>query len=156
MLLIGSLAPIELNMDRISERFEQPSVNAALKEVGISSTAALLATWATGREGLERYADGILPVTDDRPRIEYSSWVRTNEISRALPALFALRTEPPLTGSNLAVSSDISTERDNLTSFYAAGLDAYKGDRQAWARDIGVVLRRDSNNPYYRWVVGKN
>jgi spermidine synthase len=155
MLLIGSLMPIELNADLISQRFEQPSVNAALKEVGVSSSAALLATWVTGREGLERYADGMPPVTDDHPRIEYSSWVRTNEISRVLPALLALRTEPPLTDGSLALLSNISIERKNLMTFYAAGLDAYKGDREAWAQDIKYVLEKDPDNPYYRWTVGQ-
>jgi spermidine synthase len=40
-------------------------------------------------------------------------------------------------------------------TFYAAGLDAYKGDRQAWAHDIGEVLRHDPNNPYYQWALGQ-
>lgn len=155
MLLIGSLAPIELNVDRITQRFEQPSVNVALKEVGISSPGALLATWVTGREGLERYTDGILPVTDDHPRIEYSSWVRTNEILRALPELLALKNDPPLIGSSRELSSEVSIEQENLMMFYAAGLDAYKGNRQAWARDIGDVLKRDSDNPYYLWLIGQ-
>lgn len=155
MLLIGSLTPMELNVDTISQRFEQPSVNAALKEVGIASPAALLATWVTGREGLEQYAEGAPPVTDNRPRIEYSSWVRPDEISRVLPELLALRTEPLLVGSSFTLSSAISIERENLMTFYSAGLDAYKGDRQAWAHDIGDVLKKDPVNPYYRWSVGE-
>jgi spermidine synthase len=155
MLLIGSLAPMELNVDNISQNFEQPSVKAALEEVGISSPAALLATWVTGREGLEHYADGAPPVTDNRPRIEYSSWVRPDEISRVLPELLALRTEPPLIGGNFVLSSSLSIERENLMTFYSAGLDAYKGDRQAWAHDIGDVLKKDPTNPYYRWSVGE-
>src|SRR5271154_4283077 len=56
MLLIGSSQPIELNVPRIAARFYYPAVNDALAEVGIASPGALLATWITGREGLERYA----------------------------------------------------------------------------------------------------
>jgi spermidine synthase len=154
MLLIGSLAPMELNVDNISQRFEQPTVNAAFKEVGISSPAALLATWVTGREGLEQYADGAPSVTDNHPRIEYSSWVRPDEITRVLPELLALKTEPPLIGSNFVLSSALFIERENLMMFYSAGLDAYRGERQAWAHDIGDVLKKDPTNPYYRWSVG--
>lgn len=116
---------------------------AALNEVGVTSPAALLATWVTGTEGLERYADGALPVTDDHPRIEYSGWVRPNEIIRVLPELLALKTEPPLIDSDAVLRADIATQRENLMTFYAAGIDAYKGDRQAWAHDIEEVLRQD-------------
>ena len=154
MLLIGSLAPIELNMNRVAQRFNQPSVADALKEVGIASPAALLATWVMGREGLERYAGTAPPVTDDRPRIEYSSWVHQNEITNVLPELLALRTEPPVIGSGTP-STDIAAERESLMAFYAAGIAAYNGDRQAWARNITQALQQDPDNPYYRWTVGQ-
>jgi spermidine synthase len=155
MLLVGSLTPIELDASRISQRFSQPSVSAALKDVGVVSPAALLATWMMGKEGLERYADGVLPVTDDRPRIEYSSWVRPNEIIRVLPELLALKTEPTLTKSNPTLQLDVDAEREILTKFYAAGLDAYKVDRESWIRNIGEVMRQDRDNPYYQWTVGR-
>ena len=155
MLLIGSLSPIELNMNRINQRFGQPPMSDALKEAGIASPAALLATWVTGRDGLERYVGTALPVTDDRPRIEYSSWVHQDEITRVLPELLALRTVPPLIDSSGTSSAEISAERENLMAFYAAGIDAYNGDRQAWARDISQTLRHDPVNPYYRWAVSR-
>ena len=85
MLLVGSPAPIELEVARITERFNQPEVASALREVGISSPAALMATWVTDRAGLESYAGDARPVTDDQPRIEYADWVRPDEIQRVLP-----------------------------------------------------------------------
>jgi spermidine synthase len=154
MLLIGSLAPIVLDADRISERFNQPSVEAALQEVGIASPAALLATWVMGKEGLEHYAHVALAVTDNRPLIEYSAWVRPNEITRTLPTLLTLGTESPLINNSSIPLEDIHKEREGLMTFYAAGLDAYRGDRQAWSRDIGEALRQERANPYYRWTVG--
>jgi spermidine synthase len=54
-LLIGSLAPIELNAYRISQRADQPAVAAALKDVGVASPAALLATWVMGTEALRSF-----------------------------------------------------------------------------------------------------
>lgn len=65
MLLIGSYSPIELDVNQIAARFDQSGVSTALQAVGISSPAALLATWVTGRDGLERYAANASPVTDD-------------------------------------------------------------------------------------------
>src|SRR5262249_49365517 len=52
MLLVGSAEPIELDMSRIAACFDQPKVAAALREVGIASPAALLATWVTDRAEL--------------------------------------------------------------------------------------------------------
>jgi spermidine synthase len=40
-------------------------------------------------------------------------------------------------------------------AFYAAGIAAYNGDRQAWASNISQTLRQDGDNPYYRWAVSK-
>jgi hypothetical protein len=155
MLLIGSLNPIQLDANRISQRFDQPSVRSALREVGIASPAALLATWVTGREGLERYAAEASPVTDDRPRIEYALWTRPDEITRVLPDLLTYAMEPPLIDSNAALSTNITAERKNLMAFYAAGIAAYTGHRQTWADQIRQALHQDPGNPYYRWAVGE-
>jgi spermidine synthase len=155
MLLVGSFSPIELDINRIDQRFNQSSVSDALKDVGIASPAALLATWVTGREGLEHYAGSALPVTDDRPRIEYSSWPRQDEITRVLPELLALRSEPPLTNSSHETTTEITAERESLMAFYAAGIAAYNGDQQAWARDISQALRKNPDNPYYNWALDR-
>ena len=126
----------------------------ALREVGIASPAALLATWVTDRAGLERYAAGASTVTDDRPRIEYATWVRLGEFSRVLPRVLALRTDPPLHGADEGFLAAVATERERLLGFYAAGLHAYNGERDMWARALKRVLSEDSANPYYRWIVG--
>ncbi|MGH8699989.1 MAG: spermidine synthase, partial [Burkholderiales bacterium] len=154
MLLVGSFEPIDLDVPRISARFNQPDVAAALREVGIDSPAALLATWVTDRAGLERYADGARPVTDDRPRIEYASWVRPKEITRVLPRLLGLRTEPPLQGADEAFLAAVADERERLLAFYSAGLHAYNGERELWAQDMRRVMTEDGRNLYYGWFVG--
>lgn len=136
MLLIGSFAPIDLNVPRIA------------------SPAALLATWVTDRVGLTRYVDGTPPVTDDQPRIEYATWVRPKEITRVLPRLFALRTAPPFQGADEAFRAAVADERDRLWRFYGAGLHAYNGERELWAREMKRVMIEEGGNPYYRWFVG--
>ncbi len=154
MLLVGSLEPIELDVDRISARFNQASVRTAFQDVGISSPAALLATWVTDRTGLERFVGSALPVTDDQPRIEYAPWVRPDEINRVLPALLSLYQAPPLVNANAELISRMSDHHLRLMQFYAASLHAYKGEREAWARDMADVARDDGANPYYRWFLG--
>jgi len=154
MLLVGSMAPIELDVSRIAERFQEPGVAAALGEVGVASPEALLATWVTGREGLEAYAAGARPVTDDQPRIEYADWVRFDELQRVLPALMQLRSDPPLTGASDQFTGTVAAHRQVLLLFYQAALNGAAGHRDLWASDMQWVLERDGSNPYFRWFAG--
>lgn len=117
MLLIGSRSPIELDTNQIAERFNQSDVSSSLQAVGIASPAALLATWITGREGLEDYAASAPAVTDDQPRIEYAPWVRPKELTRTLPELVKLHTDPPMVGASDALRSDIELQRIGLWAF---------------------------------------
>ncbi|MCP1645489.1 putative membrane-bound spermidine synthase [Pseudomonas citronellolis] len=154
MLLVGSPQPLRLDVPRIRERFAQPEVSAALAEVGVDSPEALLATWVTDRAGLESFAGEAPPVTDDQPRIEYAPWVRAKEITRVLPALLALRHAPPLEGAEPSFRAAVDDHWARLRRFYDLSLHAYRGDRQAWARDARQVVRDDGENPYYRWFLG--
>src|SRR5580704_9059810 len=118
MHLIGSHTPIEIDATQITDRFLQEGVSTSLQSVGVSTPAALMATWVTGREGLERYAANVKPVTDDNPSIEYAPWVRPREITRTLPHLLALRTDPPLLHADESLRYAIRGERDTLLDFY--------------------------------------
>ena len=154
MLLIGSASPMALDVPRIRQRFEQPEVAAALAQVGVGSVDALLATWVTNREGLERYAGDAQPVTDDRPRIEYAPWVRPREITRVLPALLALRVPPPLENAGRAQQGAVEDEWQLLRRFYGLSLLAYNGNRQAWMREARALAPMTAQNPYMRWFTG--
>ena len=154
MLLVGSLQPITLDASRIAARFAQPEVSAALRAVGVASPAALLATYVTDRAGLDWFAGDAPAVTDDRPRIEYTTWVRRQDFPPVLRELLDLASDPPLAGADDALYQDIRRERATLQTFYAAGLDAYRGDREQWLRDITAVVRADPDNPYYNWFTG--
>ena len=152
MLLVGSAEPMELNASRIEERFKQPQVAASLAEVGVASPAALMATWVTDRDGLERYADGARPVTDDWPSIEYATWVRRDEFVRVLPTVLALHVVPPLTGASVDLLAEVKAQHEILAQFYESGLAAYRGDRDGWSRSLKTALSADPANPYFRWI----
>jgi len=153
MLLIGSMEPIQLDAPGITKRFKQPTVSTALEQIGIASPAALMATYITDRTGLERYVQDAPPTTDDRPRIEYGAWLRYGEIYRVLPRVLALRTDPQITHGDELLMARIASERSHLMDFYQAGIDAYNGDRERWAVNMGKALAGDGSNPYYRWFV---
>ena len=154
MLLVGSIAPVDLDVPRIVDRFNRPDVAAALREVGVSSPEALLATWITDRAGLEAYTGDALPVTDDRPRIEYADWVRPDELQRVLPRLIELRTRPLLGRADDTFAQAVDVERQRLLSLYQAVLNGSAGHVDLWSRDFERVLATDGANPYYRWFTG--
>ena len=156
MLLVGSESPIRLDAKTIVSRFAGDDVTASLKAVGVTSPAAALATWMMGREGLEAFTAGEKPVTDDRPRIEYGPWVRANEITRVLPRLLSLSTAIPLEGADEELRAEAAKERATLMDFYAAGLAAYNGDREAWQQAITKVQAADPANAYYAWISGRD
>ena len=156
MLLVGSVEPQELDVDRIASRMADPGLASALGEVGIGSATDLLATWMTDRDGLRHYAGEILPVTDDQPRIEYASWVRPDELQRTLPNLVALRSKAPLVGADAALEKSVADAHNRLMLFYQASLNAYAGYRDEWARDMELLMRVEPNNPYYRWFVSSS
>lgn len=151
MLLIGSQDPLELDMSTIQRRFEQPGVQTCLSEVGVPSPAALLATYVCGRSELERYAADALPVTDNRPRIEYGPWTLPGEFQHTLRNLMAIRSVPNVMNADEGSLAELSERRSTLSQFYSATLASYEGDRESWRTAMETVLRAEPDNPYFRW-----
>jgi spermidine synthase len=154
MLLVGSVDPVDLDVPRIAARFNRSGVASALREVGIASPEALMATWVTDRDGLEAYAGNVPPVTDDQPRIEYADWVRRDELQRVLPGIMRVRTAPPLRGADDVFTQSVAAKRQLLLLFYQAALNGAAGHPGLWARDMQHVLSREDDNAYYQWFVG--
>lgn len=152
-MLIGSRQPLVLDASRISARFSQPQTSAALAEVGVGSPAALIATWITDRNGLEGFAADAPAVTDDRPGIEYASWLRPGEFARTFAHLQRFSSDPQLKGAGPNFVSSLAAERNELDTFYRIGLSVYAGDRIQYARDIARMTQAGRENPYYRWFI---
>lgn len=152
MLLVGSMSPMPLDVGRVIRRFERPGVATALREVGIDSAAAVLATWVTDRDGLLAFVGDAPPVTDDRPRIEVAPWLRPGEMARVLPAVAALATDPPLQGADAAFEAAVDRDRGELGLLFQS-LQASLEGNEALMRDSLVRLRAaDPDNPYYAWI----
>lgn len=158
MLLVASLSPIILNMQKIQTRFAQPTVQSALAEVGIHSPQALLATYVTDHDGLRTYVGAAPPVTDDHPLIEYADWVRQDEFAQVLPHVMATHTTVPLEEieENHHWRAEIAQEQYILWLFYQAGLAAYQGERNRWVRLMNRILEMDPDNPYYQWFISES
>lgn len=154
-LLVGSYDPIALDLPTIRRRLSDPKLASALSEVGVDSAEALLATYVTNRAGLMRFAGDVPPVTDDRPAIEYASWVERGVLNSVLPDLYDQRTDPPVDGADVGFRNAVQAQRAELDTFYRAGLSAYAGDRPGWAREMRALSEAGADdNPYFRWFMG--
>ncbi|MNI97172.1 hypothetical protein D3C73_1557660 [compost metagenome] len=80
--------------------------------------------------------------------------MRSDEITRVLPALLALSSPPPLLGADTLFGMQLGDQRQRLHRFYQVGLTAYRGQREAWTRQVREVAREDGQNPYFRWFLG--
>jgi spermidine synthase len=49
---------------------------------------------------------------------------------------------------------EVERERQGLSDFYAAGIAAYSGNREAWAQAAQRVQATNNENPYYQWLLG--
>ncbi len=156
MMIVGSMEPIVLDVPRIRSRFEQPEVASALRDVGVLSPVDLLSTFVTDRDGLVEYVGDAPAVTDDRPRIEYASWVREGEFPRVLETVAKIRTDPPLEGVDPSVIDHVVMSRHKLWTLYHAGYYAYTGQANRWESMLARLAPEMRRNPYYRWFVTTN
>lgn len=150
MMLIGSKQPMPLDYAQIAERMRITTVHDALMEVGINSPDDLLATFITDQAGLQQFAGQALAVTDDRPRIEYASWVRPKEIVRILPRLLGLASPLPLSASDEEIAR-IERSYLQLLTFYEIAYRSYGDDQVNWADRKADLQGSGHKNAYYEW-----
>jgi hypothetical protein len=147
MMLVGSMHPMPLDVERVRSRFARPDVTATLEEVGIDSAAALLATRVTDRDGLVTFVGDSLPVTDDRPRIEVASWLLPGERARILPAVHAVTTDPPLLGADADFAARVARRRRELGLLFQALQATVAGERRREAESLWRLRRAAPENP---------
>jgi spermidine synthase len=74
LIVVGSPAPLHIDVTRLAERMAAPAVRDDLAAVGLTDPCRLLYTFLTADEGLDRYL-GTGPLhTDDRPILSYSTY----------------------------------------------------------------------------------
>lgn len=74
LVLVGSTRPLDPQVDRAQQAF--PVKNERLASVDLDEAEKVFATYLAGPEKLRAYTQGIPPLTDDRPYLQYhdSDW----------------------------------------------------------------------------------
>jgi spermidine synthase len=70
-LLVGTLTPLEVELEAFESRLAQPATRDALREVGLDSKEALVSLYTAGPEAMRAFVNGGPILTDDRPLLEY-------------------------------------------------------------------------------------
>ena len=148
MLLLGSAEPLQLELARVAERMDEPSVRELLEAVGIESAEELLGCCFAGPEALawiEERSDR--PNTDDDPWIEFHAPLAAYgtyplEVYRWLASATG---EPPLAGSDRFQREAVLAERARLQRSaldFVADIDSGAGYGAARTRYIEFLRRR--------------
>jgi spermidine synthase len=74
LVLIGSDAPLDMNLTRFQEHIDaNPKVKADLKLIGVDNATDILARFRLDRANLQELSAGVERNTDDNMRVEYSA-----------------------------------------------------------------------------------
>jgi spermidine synthase len=119
-LLVGTVAPLALNLDRIRDRYNSYRLDRDLDRIGIRSWPALLVYFMLDRHDTARLAAGIGLNTDDRLPLEFSAphalYLDTQEANRQLAQSFKTAALPEVT-----LESRVQLERPSIR--HAIGME---------------------------------
>jgi spermidine synthase len=95
--LVGSAEPIRADAAAIEDRLRDPRLHAVAASVGLDDAADLGLLYVTDGPHLRAAVQGVPPITDDRPRIEFSApraYYEQEGLGRAALAWLTARLDP--------------------------------------------------------------
>jgi tetratricopeptide (TPR) repeat protein len=150
VVLIGSDAPIRIDLERLSERLGQPAVQRQLARVSLETPLALLSGFGLDTEAVRAYSEGGIINTDDNLHLEFSAplsiGVPKYQQLQNLRSVGSLRSRPetllrevrPFFGSTEEASAAVESYRRAKWSTLQAG----------WQADVALFeLGRHGENP---------
>jgi spermidine synthase len=144
--LVGSAQPLSADVTAMRRRLGDAAFRATAASVGLDDPADLGLLYVTDRDHLRAAARDVPPITDDRPRIEFSApraYYHQEGLGRAALAWVAARLDPapaPVAGAP-AASFDLRAD------LLRAQLALLAGDRPLELRAYLDALARDPGSP---------
>jgi spermidine synthase len=128
LIVIGTPAELDIDLDRLRERMAAPAVRQDLEVVGLAEPCRLLYTELTADDDLTRYLDSGPLNTDDRPLLAYTTYGASfrSTIAANLAGLLAVRND---VGNHVEHTHSITT----MLRHYVASNEAVMGHVAAQA-----------------------
>jgi spermidine synthase len=109
--LVGSATPLALDRDGMRARLADPTLAAALARVGLDDPDDVAILYVTDGRRLAPALAGVAPITDDRPRLEFTApaaYFHQQDLGRAALAWVAARLDPtPADGTPFALRATL-------------------------------------------------
>ena len=153
LVLIGSPDPLARDPATLRRRLAGDAVQASLAEVGLATLPDLLATVATDRRGLARFAGGAPLVTDDRPRVEYfARWGRRPPLMDPSP-LFAPHPDlgELVAGDARDLRAAVDERRAVLAALHRSAWLSQLGRSREATSEARRALRLAPDDPWVLW-----
>jgi len=159
-IIIGSTAPLRVDLGKIAQRMEHPAVRADLRDVDVAGAEALVATWLVDSSSLASYVDGVTPITDDRPIIEFFAGRPLVEAPVHLERLMPFRMDAATLKSSLGgLTPRQGTELDRQLSamdhFYRGSVLASQGDSAGRTREFTRALELAPDSRFFQRLNGR-
>lgn len=159
-IIVGSLSPLRIDLQKIAQRMEVPAVRMDLRDVDVDSAEALVATWLVDSESLASYVEGVTAITDDRPIIEFFAGRPLVEAPVHLQRLLPFRMDEAtrqgaLYGLNPANKSALAIQVRAMEHFYRGSVLASQGDSAGRIREFSRALELDPSSRFFLRLNGK-
>jgi spermidine synthase len=134
-VLLGTTAPLSIDLDRVETRLARKGVREFLSEVDLGDATSILATLALDENAMAAYAGAGPLNTDDHPRLGFSDRSRAGT-QRGFPVLIDLmpfldpRLGPGLVHATAADRRQLERRRLSRGHLFAAELALMMGQRE--------------------------
>lgn len=159
-IIVGSRVPIVVDVQELARRMEHPAVRADLRDVDVGSAEALVATWLVDAPSLASYVEGVTPITDDRPSIEFFAGRPLVEAPVHLERLLPFRMEAAtlmnsLRGLTPAHRAELERQLSAMDHFYRGSVLASQGDAGGRIREFARALELAPDSRFFRRLNGQ-
>jgi spermidine synthase len=162
-ILVGAIDFASIDAGAIGRRVAGGAVAADLADAGIGSAAALFATLALDRDRLKAYVDGVAPITDDRPAIEFFAGRPLVEEPVHLARLLEFQLGPDellaalgwTSGSSPEGPAALRSQVEAIDHYYRGAVLGATGDRAGRAAAWRLAAQLAGDDPFLGGLAGE-
>jgi len=155
-IMIGSNEEIDIDFVRVREGMKNRDVAASLEGIGVTNAFQLIANFMMGRDQMEEFIEGVDPLHDDRPVVEFSApRLAAKGVSIKgdnLAALLKHRSPPKVRFPSSKEKADFQRYFDSQSIFLKGQVERNANRRRSAAQYYDSSLRANNENNDARYA----